>query len=75
VMLTRPARPVASRMEMRIGSMCRPLVIWDVENLLRVAALACDARCTNVQLRFSAKSAAARYGFRGPIESGMRAQA
>jgi hypothetical protein len=40
VMLTRPARPVASRMEMRIGSMCRPLVIWDVENLLRVAVLA-----------------------------------
>jgi len=34
-----------------------------VGNLLRVAVLACDARCTEVQLRFSAKTAAARDGF------------
>jgi hypothetical protein len=36
-----------------------------VANLLRVAELVCDARCTFVQLRFSTSSAAARYGFRG----------
>jgi len=35
-------------------------------NLLRVAASACDARRTLVRLRFSAKSAAARDGWRGP---------
>jgi len=34
-------------------------------NLLRVALLACDARCTQVQLRFSVDIAAARYGFSG----------
>jgi hypothetical protein len=33
------------------------------KNLLRVALLFCDARCTNVQLRFSNSIAAARDGF------------
>jgi hypothetical protein len=32
-------------------------------NLLRVALPACDARRTVVQLRFSADTASARYGF------------
>jgi hypothetical protein len=32
-------------------------------NLLRVAFSVCDARCTQVQLRFSTETAAARYGF------------
>jgi hypothetical protein len=32
-------------------------------NLLRVALLPCDARCTFVQLRFSDNIAAARDGF------------
>jgi hypothetical protein len=32
-------------------------------NLLRVALAACDARRTQVRLRFSATIAAARYGF------------
>jgi hypothetical protein len=40
-------------------------VVKNLVNLPRVALLACDARCTFVQLRFSAKIAAARYGFRG----------
>jgi len=39
---------------------------WDLENLLRVALSACDARCTTVQLRFSANIAAARDGLLGP---------
>ena len=44
------------------------------KNLLRVADLACGARCTLVQLRFSAKSAAARDGFsRCPYERRRRA--
>jgi hypothetical protein len=33
------------------------------KNLLRVALLVCDARCTLVQLRFSTNTAAARDGF------------
>lgn len=36
-------------------------------NLLRVALLAADARCTPVQLRFSASIAAARDGFSQPL--------
>ena len=32
-------------------------------NLLRVGLSACDARCTFVQLRFSANTPSARYGF------------
>jgi len=34
-----------------------------LKNLLRVALLCCDARCTLVQLRFSHSIAAARDGF------------
>jgi hypothetical protein len=33
------------------------------KNLLRVALPVCDARCTLVQLRFSASTASARDGF------------
>jgi len=40
------------------------------KNLLRVALAACDARCTTVQLRFSATIAAARDGFSRCPESG-----
>ena len=36
-------------------------------NLLRVADVVFDTRCTLVQLRFSTKSAAARYGFSKPL--------
>jgi hypothetical protein len=44
------------------------------KNLLRVALLFCDARCTSVQLRFSNNIAAARYGFSMPPETVRRRQ-